>query len=83
MLRMDNLSTAIGASRIFSEEANGFHWVYPASIILSQGWRNGSQSGGDLHRNMQQNSKTYRPSFPASFGMGPLNVNLLFHTLDS
>jgi hypothetical protein len=44
MVRMDNLSAVIMTSRVFSGSSNGFHGIYPASFIPSQG-------GGGMDRN--------------------------------
>jgi len=58
MVRMDNLSAVILTSWVFPESSNGFHWVYPASSSpSSRGWRNESESGGDLRRNTQPSER--------------------------
>jgi hypothetical protein len=72
MLRMDNLYATIGALRIFSGEANGFHWVFPALTIFSPGGggmdRSRVTSCGEICSRAQKH--------PVSLSLDPLERNL-------
>ncbi len=59
MVRMDNLSAAIGASRIFPGRLTAFIGFIQRRLSSPQGvaewigfpWRNQSEWGGDMNRN--------------------------------